>query len=50
MELLTRFLPVIANELAEGTRIEVDDDRLFRVVRQKNNEYMRMNGGSSAFA
>lgn len=50
MELLTRFLPVIASELAEGTKIEVDDDRLFRVVRQKNNEYMRMNGGSSAFA
>ena len=50
MELLTRFLPVIANELAEGTKIEVDDDRLFRVVRQKNNEYMRMNGGVSALA
>lgn len=50
MELLTRFLPIIADELASGNRIEFDDDNLFKLVRRKNNEYMKMNGGMSALA
>ena len=50
MELLTRFLPIIADELASGNRIEFDDDNLFKLVRRKNNEFMKMNGGMSALA
>lgn len=50
MELLTRFLPIIADELASGNRIEFDDDNLFKLVRRKNNEFMKMNGGVSALA
>lgn len=50
MELLTRFLPIIADELANGNRIEFDDDNLFKLVRRKNNEFMKMNGGMSALA
>jgi hypothetical protein len=50
MELLARFLPIIADELASGNRIEFDDDNLFKLVRRKNNEYMKMNGGVSALA
>ena len=50
MELLTRFLPILADELASGNRIEFDDDNLFKLVRRKNNEYMKMNGGMSALA
>ena len=50
MELLTRFLPIIADELASGNRIEFDDDNLFKLIRRKNNEFMKMNGGMSALA
>jgi hypothetical protein len=50
MELLTRFLPIIVDELASGNRIEFDDDNLFKLVRRKNNEFMKMNGGVSALA
>ena len=50
MDMLARYLPIIANELAEGSRIEFNDDNLFKLVRRKNSEYMKMNGGMSALA
>ena len=49
-ELLAQYLPMILNELANGGRIETDPDGIFKIVRQKNNEYMKMNGGLSALA
>lgn len=50
MELLAKYLPMLVEGLAEGQRIEFDDDSVFKLVRRKNNEYMKMNGGISALA
>lgn len=49
-DLLARYLPLLASELESGNRIEFDDDNLFKLVRRKNNEFMKMSGGVSAFA
>ena len=48
--LLAQYLPMLLNELANGGRIEADPDGIFKIVRQKNNQYMKMNGGVSALA
>ena len=49
-ELLAQYLPMILSEIANGSHIEFDDDSVFKLVRRKNNEYMKMNGGVSALA
>ena len=49
-DLLAQYLPALLAELANGSRIEFDDDNVFKLVRRKNNEYMKMNGGLSALA
>lgn len=48
--LLAQYLPQLLSEFANGSRIEFDDDSVFKLVRRKNNEYMKMNGGVSALA
>lgn len=48
--LLAQYLPQLLSEFANGSRIEFDDDSVFKLVRRKNNEYMKMNGGLSALA
>ena len=48
--LLAQYLPQLLSEFANGSRIEFDDDNLFKLVRRKNNEFMKMNGGMSALA
>jgi len=48
--LLAQYLPQLLSEFANGSRIEFDDDSVFKLVRRKNNEFMKMNGGMSALA
>lgn len=49
--MLAEYLPLLLSAIENsGTVIEGDAQQMFRMVRKQNSEYMRANGGISAFA